>query len=205
MSSGLVTAIVIAGLAVIVVRRRLFTIGLVGAQSAMLGLGALQLSSGRSGEFLVASLVLVTKAAVLPALLLIAMRRTREPRMIAPAFSTPARFALAAAIGLGAGALTPEFGLHDAHVERAAIAILLTGIAIVALRRPALLQVIGLVVAENGVALLAISVPGGLSYVVELGAVFDLVLVVTVASAFAQRIHEDLGTGDTELLRGLRD
>ncbi len=40
---------------------------------------------------------------------------------------------------------------------------------------------------------------------VELGAVFDLALVVTVAAAFAQAIHSDTGTGDTELLRGLRE
>jgi hypothetical protein len=48
-------------------------------------------------------------------------------------------------------------------------------------------------------------VPGGLSYVIELGALFDLALVVTVAAAFAHRIHGELGTGNTELLRGLRD
>jgi len=59
--------------------------------------------------------------------------------------------------------------------------------------------------AENGLSLLAVSVPGGLSYVVELGALFDLALVVTVAVAFTQRIHLELGTGDTELLRGLHD
>jgi hydrogenase-4 membrane subunit HyfE len=53
--------------------------------------------------------------------------------------------------------------------------------------------------------LLAISVPGGLSYVVELGALFDLALVVTVAAAFARKIHSELGTGDTSLMRGLRD
>jgi hypothetical protein len=29
--------------------------------------------------------------------------------------------------------------------------------------------------------------------------------VITVAAAFMQRIHRDLGTGNTELLRGLRD
>ena len=40
---------------------------------------------------------------------------------------------------------------------------------------------------------------------IELGALFDLALVVTVAAAFTQRIHVELGTGDTELLRGLRD
>jgi hydrogenase-4 membrane subunit HyfE len=84
-------------------------------------------------------------------------------------------------------------------------ALVLVGIAIVIARRPILFQLLGLVVAENGLSLLAVSVPGGLSYVIEFGALFDLALIVTVAAAFAQRIHSDLGTGDTELLRGLRD
>ena len=55
------------------------------------------------------------------------------------------------------------------------------------MRRPALLQVLGILVAENGVYLLAISVPGGLPFVIELGVLFDLVLVVTVAAAFTQQ------------------
>ena len=59
--------------------------------------------------------------------------------------------------------------------------------------------------AENGLSLLAISVPGGLPYVIELGALFDLALVVVVAVVFTRRIHGEFGTGDTELLRGLRD
>jgi hydrogenase-4 membrane subunit HyfE len=41
--------------------------------------------------------------------------------------------------------------------------------------------------------------------VIELGALFDLALIVVVASFFARRIHGELGTGDTHLLRGLRD
>jgi hydrogenase-4 membrane subunit HyfE len=99
----------------------------------------------------------------------------------------------------------PPLGVGSAQAEQTAVALVLVGVAIVVARRPAFFQLIGLIVAENGVALLAISVPGGLSYVIELGALFDLALVVAVASAFAQRIHAELGTGDTELLRGLRD
>ena len=82
---------------------------------------------------------------------------------------------------------------------------MLVGIAIVVARRPAFMQLLGLIVAENGLSLLAVSVPAGSPYVVELGALFDLALVVTVAARSRQRIHLELGTGDTELLRGLRD
>jgi hydrogenase-4 membrane subunit HyfE len=204
-SSWLVTSILALGLAVVVVRRRSIAIGLVAAQSLALGFGALGLASGRSNAFLVASLVLLVKAVVLPVLLGWVMLRTREPRLVAPAAGPLMRLALAAAAALVAATLVPRLGLSSAHTERTAVALLLVGIAIVVARRPVLFQLLGLIVAENGPSLLAISVPGGLSYVIELGALFDLVLVVTVAAAFTRRIHAELGTGDTELLRGLRD
>jgi hydrogenase-4 membrane subunit HyfE len=60
-------------------------------------------------------------------------------------------------------------------------------------------------VAENGLYLAALSVPGGLPVFIELGLVFDLVVVVSVAGAFSAKIHEELGTGDTSLLGSLRD
>jgi hydrogenase-4 component E len=205
MSDALVGLIVALGLGVIVVRRRSVATALVAAQSLALGIGALSLASGRSAEFLVASLVLLTKAVVLPVLLVVAMRSTREARLVAPVAPGLVRLAGAAAVALLAAALVPPLGLGNPRTEHASVALVLIGIAIVVARRPAFMQVLGLIVAETGLSLLAVSVPGGLSYVIELGAVLDLALVVTVALAFTQRIHAQLGTGDTELLRGLRD
>jgi hydrogenase-4 component E len=204
-SSVVVAAILALGLGVIVVRRRSIAIALIAAQSLVLGIGALDLAAGRSDDFFVAALVLLTKAVVLPTLLIILIRRTREPRLIAPAAPALVRLAGAGAVALAAAALVPPLGLGDSQTEHTAVALVLVGIAIVVARRPAFMQLIGMIVAENGLSLLAVSVPGGLSYVVELGALFDLALVVTVAAAFTRRIHVELGTGDTELLRGLRD
>jgi hydrogenase-4 component E len=204
-SSWLVTAIFALGLAVVVVRRRSVAIGLVAMQSLALGFGAVGLAGGRSTAFLVASAVLIVKAVALPVLLGWLMLGTREPRLVAPAAGPLMRLALAAAAALVAASLAPRLGIGSAHTERTAVALLFVGIAIVVARRPVLFQLLGLIVAENGLSLLAISVPGGLSYVIELGALFDLVLVVTVAAAFTRRIHAELGTGDSELLRGLRD
>ncbi|HTN22366.1 MAG TPA: hypothetical protein VL120_00140 [Solirubrobacteraceae bacterium] len=205
MTGALVIAILVLGVGVIAVRRRSVAIALVAAQSLALGVGALQLAEGRSGDYLVAAFVLVAKAIVLPALLLLLIRRTPERGPVAAAAGPLVRLAGGCGLVLAAIALVPPLGLGDARPERASVALLLVGIAIVVARRPAFFQLLGLIVAENGLSLLAVSVPGGLSYVIELGALFDLVLVVSVAAAFAQRIHLELGTGDTELLRGLRD
>ena len=205
MNGALVDAMLGLGLAVIVVRRRSVAIVLLAAQSLVLGIGALSLAGGRSGDSLVASLVLLSKAIVLPLLLYALIRRTREPGLVIAAAGPLVRLAGAGAVVLCAVILVPPLGLGDAHAEHSAVALVLLGIAIVVARRPILFQLLGLIVAENGLSLLAVSVPGGLSYVIELGALFDLALIVTVAAAFAQRIHNELGTGDTELLRGLRD
>jgi hydrogenase-4 component E len=204
-SDALVVAILLLGAGVIVVRRRTFAIALIAAQSLALGAGALRLAAERSDEFFVASLILLTKALVLPVLLLVVIRRTREPRLVAPAAPALARLAGAGGVAFAAAVLVPPLGLGDLQIERTSVGLVLIGVAIVVARRPAFLQLMGVIVAENGLALLAVSVPGGLSYVIELGALLDLVLVVIVAAAFTQRIHVELGTGDTELLRGLRD
>jgi hydrogenase-4 component E len=205
MTGTLVIAILLLGLGVIAVRRRSVAVALVAAQSLALGIGALQLAGGRSSDFLVAALVLIAKAIVLPALLVVLIRRTPKHRPVAAAAGPLVRLTGACAGVLAVIVLVPPLGVGDARVEQASVALVLAGIAIVVARRPAFFQLLGLIVAENGLSLLAVSVPGGLSYVIELGALFDLVLVVSVAAAFAQRIHRELGTGDTELLRGLRD
>ena len=204
MNGVLVTAMLALALAVAVVRRRSIAIALLAAQSLALGIIAVNLAGGRSGDFVVAS-VLLGKAIVLPALLYLLIRRTPEARPVAAAAGPMVRLAAAGAVALCAVVLIPPLGLGSPHTEHTAVALVLVGITIVIARRPILLQLLGLIVAENGLSLLAVSVPGGLSYVIEFGALFDLALIVTVAAAFAQRIHSDLGTGDTELLRGLRD
>jgi hydrogenase-4 component E len=204
MNGVLVTAMLGLGLAVIVVRRRSAGIALLAAQSLALAVLALNLAGDSSGEFVVAG-VLLGKALVLPALLYLLMRRTPEARPVTAAAGPAARLVAAGAVALCAVVLVPPLGLGASHTEHTAVALVLVGVTIVIARRPILFQLLGLIVTENGLSLLAVSVPEGLSYVIEFGALFDLALIVTVAAAFAQRIHSDLGTGDTELLRGLRD
>lgn len=205
MNSAAVTILLATGLAVIVVRRRSAGIALLAIQSLTLSIGAFTLAGGRSSAFLVASIVLAVKAIVLPLLLHALMRRTREPHLVAAARGPVLRLAAASALVLVAAVSMPRIPGTGAYVEHAAVGLVLAGLAIVAARRPALHQLLGLIVAENGVSLLAVAVPGGLAYVIELGALFDLALAVTVAAMFMERIHVLLGSGNTELLRGLRD
>jgi hydrogenase-4 component E len=205
MSGPLVAALVALGLGVVAVRRRSVAIVLITLQSLLLGAGALSLAAGHSDELLVAGLVLLGKAVAVPALLLWTLHRTREPRLVAAAWPALARLLACAIVALAVSATMPPLGLESEAAERGAFALVATGIFVVVSRRPVLFQAIGLLVAENGIYLLALSAPGGMPFVIELGVLFDLMLVVTVAAGFTHRIHAELGTGDTEHLRGLRD
>ena len=204
MSTATIAALLALGFGVMLVRRRSLAIWLLTAQSLLLGVAALTLADQGSGLF-VAGIVLVVRAVALPALLALTRRRTPEPGPVAPATTVLVRLLVAAVVTLAAVTAVPPLGLGDAAAEHGAMALLCLGIAIVVMRRPALVQVLGILVAENGVYLLAVSVHGGLPFAIELGVLFDLALVVTVAAAFAQKIHGEVGSGDTDLLRGLRD
>lgn len=205
MSAAAIAVLIALGFGVMAVRRRSLATLLVAAQALLLGVAALSSAGGHRAGFLAAGLILLVRAFALPLLLALTRRRTPEPGLVAPATTVVSRTLVATVVALLAVAATPALGLADPAAEHGAVALLGLGIAIVAMRRPALLQVLGILVAENGIYLLAISVPGGLPIVIELGVLFDLVLVVTVAAAFTQKIHGEVGTGDTDLLRGLRD
>lgn len=205
MSGAAVALVVALGLGVMLARRRSLATLLVSAQASVLGVSALTLAESGGAGLAVAGAILLARALALPLLLVLIRRRTPEPAPVTPATGVAVRLTVATAASLVAVAATPPLGLGDPAAEQGAVAVLSLGIAIVAMRRPALTQVLGILVAENGVYMLAISVPGGLPAAIELGVLFDLALVVVVAAAFTRKIHGEVGSGDTDLLRGLRD
>jgi len=101
--------------------------------------------------------------------------------------------------------LVPSLGFGDAGAQRAAIALAVLGIVIALTRRATILQILGIVVAENGATLAALSSSQAVPTVIELGVVFDLLLIAVVASAFHTRIFGEFGTGDSSHMRGLHD
>jgi hydrogenase-4 component E len=204
MSDAVIWTLVISALAVVAVRRRSVAIALVAAQSAILGVAAIADAAGESTALAVAGAALLAKAVVLPVLLLAVVTRTRETRWIAERHPL-ARLTIALAVALALVALVPRFGLESAAAEHAAIGLVALGITTAVVRGAAIFAALGFLVAENGLYLAALEAPGGLPAFIELGLLFDLVVIVTVAGAFSAKIHEELGTGDTTLLGGLRD
>lgn len=199
----LLWALPLSAVAIVLVRRRSAAIVLLAVQSLLLAAAGVEHADG-THEIAVAAAVLAVRAVALPALLVYALRRTRERHRLRET-APLARVVVAFAVAICAAALMPDFGLEGDGREQAVAALVALGICIAALRRALLFQVVGFLIAENGIYLAGLSVPGGVPGAIELALLFDLVAVAGVAVVFGARIHAHFGTTDTGRLRALRD
>lgn len=204
MSGWLVWLLVGLGFAAMATRRPAAAAALVTAQTLLVGAGALAMVSGRSGEFAVAAALLMVKALLVSAIVAVAISRTREERPHEDESGLLVRVGGALALVLAMVALVPSYGLESRAAEAASAALLALGLAMALTRRATLFAVLAFLVAENGIAIAAVSVSGGLPLVVELGIAFDLVLLIAVAAVFQRRILSAFGTTDSDVLRGIR-
>jgi hydrogenase-4 membrane subunit HyfE len=202
MTGALTWALVALGLGVLVVRRRSLAVGLVSTQALALALSAVH--SGSNARLAAAS-ALALRAIALAALLLAVVSRTREPRPVRAGIAPLARAGLGVAFALTLTWLVPRIGLESPNAERGALALIAFGAVTVATRRATLFHVLGIVLAENGLALAALELPGGSSTVIEFGVALDLTLIAVVAAFFHERIFAEFGAGDAAALRSLRD
>lgn len=196
MTPTLAWAVAGLGLLGLAVERRRTAIALVTLEAFIL--------AAASGELL-PGLILASRGALLAALLYLTVRRTTEDRPLPTGASPLVRLAVGITLALALAALVPPLGLTSRDAERAALALIAFGLTMTVLRRSTLHQIAGIVTIENGVALAALSSPGGASLAIELGAAVDLVLVATVALVLHDRVFTALGTSDAARLGSLRD
>ena len=187
------------GLLVVITRRRTTPSRFVALQALLLGVYALTLAPERSTEFLIASLILLVRALPLCALLAFSVQTHPGGAPAALARCRPLlRLGLVIAAVFVVLVPGPVVRSHHAgRPSRPAWACWSSASPSIVARRPTIFHLLGLIVAENGVALAAVAVPGGLPLLIELGVAFDLIVLVTVAMAFHQRIFGEFGTGDT--------
>ena len=203
--TGLVAWMLVAsGLAVVVVRRRSVVVGIVTAQALALALAALV--EAETTDDVVASGALALRAVLLAVLFAGAVAQTRERLPVHARVPPLLRGGFAVLLALTLVWLVPVIGLESRDAERAVLTLIAFGVATAGLRRATVLQVLGIVLVENGLALAALELPGEESAAaIELGVAVDLVLISIVAIVFHRRIFGLFGAGDTAELRSLRD
>lgn len=92
----------------------------------------------------------------------------------------------------------------DENMLAASIALVLTGAFLMVSRKKAPMQVVGLLVLENGIFLAALITTFGMPLIIEIGIAFDLLMGVFLMGLFVFRIRDSFDHLDVSKLRRLR-
>lgn len=168
---------------------------------------ALGASRGDVQLLVVAGVVALVKAGLLPW----ALGRTTTGRLVErDAGVRPAVGLLGAAVlTMFAYAVSDSLrGVDQSAAARAlpaGIALVLIGFWILLTRHSAVSQLVGFVVLDNGIAMVAFLTSDGLPLTVELGATLDVLLVVVILRALTARMRNTHGGTSVDDLTELRD
>jgi hydrogenase-4 component E len=85
------------------------------------------------------------------------------------------------------------------------IAVVLIGMLMIVTRRKAVLQMMGVLMIDNGIALVMFLGTSGVPLAIELGIASDVLLAVLILQVLTSRIRNKFGGTDLDQLRALRD
>jgi hydrogenase-4 component E len=168
--------------------------------------GAVALFTAKTELGLVAVAVLTLKGWVIPRIL--ARVVPAQPRPTGPSRS-PAGLLLGAAVLVFVAYAVMLPVVRDARLPTAgglplALATSLIGLWLCVTARRALTQVLGFLVFENGIFMLALLATYGLPAIVEVGAFLDLLAAVLIVKVVLGDISESFDSSDVAQLRELR-
>lgn len=182
----------------------------VAAQAVFLGLAGavLAAATGSVDLWVIAAITLVVKAVLLPWLLIWVIRRIRISHDIEPVIPINATLVAAAGIVVLSFHLSSRLGpVRQAVTGNAlpvGIALILIGVLVMASRRKALTQMVGLFASENGIFFTAMAVSQGMPLIIEIGVILDVVLGALVMGILVLRVRSSVDTdiADLENLKG---
>jgi len=172
-------------------------------------LTVLEAAKGQYVElYIVAALIFVLKVVGIPYFLARIMKTMKVGEkigfIISPQLSLLIGLVLTYLSWVFAGRVFADLELLGRMFTAISFATILIGMFILVSRLKALAQVLGLLVMENGIFLLAAAVAGGMPFLVEMAIFFDVFVSVVIFGLFVYRINE-LFTGiDVDQLNRLR-
>jgi hydrogenase-4 component E len=182
----------------------------VAAQAVFLGVAGavLAAATGNVDLWVIAFITIVAKAIVLPWLLIRVVRRVQISREIEPVVPAHLTLVLAAGIVVLAFHLNASLGPVRQTVTGNAlpvgVTLILIGVLVMATRRKALVQMVGLFASENGIFFTAMAVSQGMPLIIEIGVILDVVLGALVMGILVLRVRSSVDTdiADLESLKG---
>ena len=182
----------------------------VAAQSLLIAVAGavLAVSTGNRDLWVIAGLTLGVKAIALPWVLHLVVQRMNVRREIEPVIPIAATLALAVLIVVVSFQLSASLGgVRQAITGNAlpvGIALTLTGVLVMATRKTALTQMVGLFASENGLFFTAMAVTQGMPLIIEIGVILDVILAALVMTILVLRVRStvDADIADLDRLRG---
>ena len=182
----------------------------VAAQAVFLGIAGAVLgtATGNRDLWVIAGITIVVKAVLLPWLLIWVVRRIGISREIEPVIPTNVTLAVAAGIVVLAFHLNASLGpVRQAITGNAlpvGVALIMIGVLVMASRRKALVQMVGLFASENGIFFTAMAISQGMPLIIEIGVILDVVLGALVMGILVLRVRSSVDTdiADLESLKG---
>lgn len=175
-------------------------VSLLGVQGLSLSAVALVLALHEHDRalLLTGGLVLVLKGIVIPGLLLRASRLDHKSRETRPLVNVPASLVAAAVLivlSYVVSARITSLAPSDAtRLVPLGVATVLVGYFMLVTRRRAVSKIVGLILVDNGIGLVAYLLSSGVPFIVELGSSIDVLLVVVVLQflMISMRRHSDV-------------
>jgi hydrogenase-4 component E len=203
--------VLVTSFAALWLRRLVTVVRVLAVQGAALAAVAAVIGFYEHETELVAISVLVAalRVFVMPGLILRAVRAGDEQREVESLINVPASLLGASGLTLLAYATTRDVVALSASPQVRAIplgvAVGLIGMLLIVSRRKAVLQIMGVLMIDNGIALVVFLGTSGVPLVVELGIASDVLLAMFILQILTNRIRNKFGGTDLDQLRELRD
>jgi hydrogenase-4 component E len=157
--------------------------------------------------YVVGALVFLIKVVAIPRAFFRLVERLKTPRDVKASTTPTQSVCVAGAMIYLSYAAVHSYG-QAVHVPEdalaAAVALILTGAFLMVSRRKALMQMLGLLVLENGIFLAALTTTFGMPLVIEIGIFFDVLVGLLLMGIFTFRIRDTFDHLDVSKLRRLR-
>jgi hydrogenase-4 component E len=203
-------AILLTGFATLAARQVYAAINAYALQSTLLAAvaGVVAHATGFNDVYIVAGLTILSKTVLITYFLHVVARRVEAWRELSVYVNIPGSLIIGAILTIIAYFATLSLPVYGALATKPslaiAIAMMLIGLFVMISRVEAVMQIVGLVVLENGLFLGALAVSYSTPLIIEFGIFFDILIGVIVMAILVSRIRRGLETTATTELTRLR-
>ncbi len=180
-----------------------------GIQSFLLACvaGIVAYSTGKYDIYVVSILTLVIKALVIPYIFIYIIREIKVKREIALYVGISPSLIIGGTLVVISYYLIRSINLIElsSFALSASMSMVAIGLFIMISRKKAIMQMLGILVMENGLFLGAISLTYGMPLLVELGIFFDVLIGALIMGIMIFRINRTFESIDTDMLKTLID